>query len=273
MNESNRASSGLVRVDPTLHEYSGHKPRPYTFRLLALLCLFGVLAIAGCIRVEIAISVNDDGSGVIGYTIAISDEFREFSGSMGDDLETLGLPSEDDLEGLPAGSEIQEYLEDGYLGFVVSIPFDDPSHLESVLEDVQGGGGEELLPEVWQDQDGGWRFSMKIPASQEAGLSDTVGMSDEMGFALAETLLGDGWFRVRISLPGDVVEHNADRVEGDTLVWETSLTSTEPRDMMARTTPAGGWPLLAVVIVAVVVMIVVLVTALLVWRATKREAL
>ena len=45
-------------------------------------------------------------------------------------------------------------------------------------------------------------------------------------------------FRVRLDLPGDLVEHNADRIEDGTLVWDLELTSAEPQRLFART--VGG---------------------------------
>ena len=268
----NKDRAGLVGGQSPPREQSGHKLGLHAFRALALLCILGVLAIAGCIRVEISIAVNDDGSGVVGYAIGISDEFRGFGSLVGENPDVPGMPNEEELEGLPAGAEYRGYQEDGYSGFVVTIPFDDPAQLESVLEVMQDDGGVGLLPDLSQDENGGWRLSMTLPALQEAGLDDPGEIEDELGFAFAETLLGEGWFRVRVNLPGDVVEHNADRVEGDDLVWEISLTSAEPRELMARTIPSNGWPLVGFVIAGVVVIVVVLVISLLAWRATKRES-
>ncbi len=268
----NKDRAGFVGGQAPPRETSEHKSGLHAFRVLAFLCVLGALAVTGCIRVEISISVDGDGSGVLGYTVAISDEFSALGGMMDEGFDGAGLPSQEELDDLPLGAELQEYKEDGYSGFVVTIPFDDPAQLESVLEVMQDDGGVGLLPDLSQDENGGWRLSMTLPALQEAGLDDPREIEDELGFAFAETLLGEGWFRVRVNLPGDVVEHNADRVEGDDLVWEISLTSAEPRELMARTIPSNGWPLVGFVIAGVVVIVVVLVISLLAWRATKRES-
>ena len=57
---------------------------------------------------------------------------------------------------------------------------------------------------------------------------------------LAAMLLDDAWFRVRIKLPGEVTEHNADRIEDGELVWELDFTATEERQLTARSVPSGG---------------------------------
>lgn len=73
---------------------------------------------------------------------------------------------------------------------------------------------------------------------------------------LATLLLEDAWFRVRIKLPGELAEHNADRIEDGELVWELDLLATEDRQLMARSVPEGGFPIgpIVVMVAGVVVL-------------------
>ena len=63
---------------------------------------------------------------------------------------------------------------------------------------------------------------------------------DHNGPVLAGLLGEDAFFRIRVALPGEVTEHNADRIEGDLLVWEIDWTSTEGRTLSAVSRPASG---------------------------------
>ena len=62
-----------------------------------------------------------------------------------------------------------------------------------------------------------------------------------------------------MSLPGNVTEHNADRVEGSALVWEVELTGTEARTLHARGQPGGGLDTGFVAVLAVVAVVVLLI--------------
>ena len=63
---------------------------------------------------------------------------------------------------------------------------------------------------------------------------------------------------MRLSLPGRLTEHDADRVEAGEAVWELDVTAAEARVLRARSQPASGPAagLVAGAIVAVVVLAV-----------------
>ena len=234
-----------------------------TIWLVLLLLLVGLVTMA-CIRFEIGIVVNDDGSGIFSYQIAVQEEVLTLGALTG---EEIGMPTPEEMEDLPRGSEIMEYREDGYTGFVISLPIDDftdAGAMEAFLGDLNesGMGDSEIsgIPHITENEDGGWEFSMQIPGSSgdddELGLDEFGGGVDELAGILAE----DGWFRVRVKLPGELAEHNADRIENGALVWELDFTFTESRQLTARTVPEGGISIIPMVIsVASVVVLVGLV--------------
>ena len=92
-------------------------------RLRGLVLLLGLTAFAmtGCLRFEMAISINDDGSGVFGTIVAISDVFTEATGASPEE----GIPTDD----LPPGAEVSEYREDGFTGIELAIPFANTAQL------------------------------------------------------------------------------------------------------------------------------------------------
>ncbi|MYA51414.1 MAG: hypothetical protein F4Y25_11900 [Chloroflexi bacterium] len=226
----------------------------------ALLLPLAVLVMTGCFRIEVAFLVNDDGSGAVKYTVAVSDQFTAMMEAEGMDAEEGSLVEEEDL---PPGAEVREYSEDGYTGVVFTVPFTDYAELNSIMQSVdetnQEGGVGLDPPDISQDENGDWRFSMLMPAaSEDDGSEDLLGMD-----ALFEELLADGWFRVRVRLPGELAEHNADRVENGELVWQIGLDSTEERQLTARATSGGGLSIVAIGAAAGVVVIALVAVAVL----------
>lgn len=248
-----------------------HAPISRSVRTLALLALTA-LTTFGCIRAEIAITVNEDGSGVLEYTVALSDAFLGLAEATGDD--SFSVQDED----LPSGAEVREYSEGGYSGFIASVPFTDYAELRDLLEESQTefveGVATSGIPDISQDEDGAWRFSMLVPPLGEELFED--GSTEDAQFAeqYARALLADAWYRVRVGLPGEIEEHNADRLEDGELFWELDFFSTEPRRLTALTTPGGGLPLAAVGVPAAVVVVIVLVAiaALTLTRRRSRDA-
>ena len=197
-------------------------------RGLALLLAVTAFAMTGCLRYELSISINDDGSGVMGTVVAISDAFTELTGASSEEL----VPT----EGLPPNVEVRQYSQDGFTGIELGIPFANEAQLGLITAGMSAGAGAGESGDLTLERNdaGGWTFAMV--AAVEAG----------EGTAPAEPppaeLLEGAFFRVRIALPGALAEHNADRIEDGALVWELDLTSTEPRQLMARTTAAAPAP-------------------------------
>lgn len=219
---------------------------------LAFLLVLCVLATTACFRFELSLVFNEDGSGVMGYTMAISEDLTDLMTSMGGEESDIQNDfSLIDTEDLPPGAESKEYNEDGFAGVVVTVPFADLDELRSNLDEQPGELGEDSpfdQFDISQDDDGGWRFSMLIsPQQDEASDEASTEGTDFLPGNLKglESLLADGWFRVRVKLPGELAEHNADRVENGELVWEMGLDSAEARQLEARTAK-GGLPVAAI---------------------------
>ena len=222
-----------------------------TIRLALILSIIALVTTA-CFRIEFAFTVNDDGSGTVSYQIAVNDALIELGG------EDLNFSEE--LGDLPPSAEVQDYSEDGYTGVVVTVPITDFSDMVEVEDalggldessDLETGLSDELS--ISKDEDGGWQFSMLIPSSEES-----IEAMDFEGMAM---LFDDAWFRVRIKLPGELAEHNADRIEGEELVWELDFIATEERQLTARSVPGNGLPIVPIVAgLASIVVLVALVS-------------
>ena len=200
-------------------------------RLRGLVLLLGLTAFAmtGCIRYELAISINDDGSGVLGTIVAISDAFTQTTGASTEEL----VPPGD----LPPNVDVSEYRQDGFTGIELAIPFANQAELGLIAGGMSAGADGGGLGDFTLERNdgGGWTFSMLAAVETGEPTGDTGGPSPE-------ELLAGAFFRIRIALPGELVEHNADRVEDGSLVWELDLMATEPRELTARTTASAPQP-------------------------------
>jgi len=210
----------------------------FTSRGAGLLLAALALALTGCIRVELAVTVHDDGSGVIGALLAVDDAILALAGESPDEL--FG-----ELETLP-GAAVDEYRQDGFVGQRVSIPVPDMA----LAGDYLGAFGDEVdAGDLSVERDGeGWLFSLVVPP-MDAG--------DDEFADLAALITEDASYTVRVSLPGEVAEHNADRIEGGALVWEMDFAATEPRTLHARSQPGGGQDRLLAVLVGAGVLAVI----------------
>lgn len=197
-------------------------------RMRGLVLLLGLVmfSMVGCIRYELAFTVNEDGSGTMGLLAALSDQFNAMMGTTTE--EALGF----DEAALPPGN-VEEYREDGYSGIQISAPFANLEQLAFLMGTEQADSLTDdfvLRP----DGSGGWQFSAAlVPASESAGGAAPAAEQ------LPPDLLEGSWARVRVQLPGEVGEHNADRIENGVFVWELDLASPDPRDLIANTTAAA----------------------------------
>ncbi len=194
-------------------------------RVLTLLLAVTAFSMVGCIRYELGFTVNADGSGVMSALVAISDQFTAMTGSTTEqalDLDEGGLP----------GAEISEYSEDGFTGIQMAVPFANLQQLGLLM----GSSESDALAtdfELQPDGEGGWRFATVLAPTADPSGTEAPPPPE---------LLAGAWGRVRVQLPGEIGEHNADRIEDGAFVWDIDFTSTEPRQLMASTTGSAAAP-------------------------------
>ena len=96
-----------------------------------------------------------------------------------------------------------------------------------------------------------------VPRTSSPLASVGGGSGEELSAEMMDAFdLDESEVVIRVSLPGEPTEHNADRVEGGTLIWEPVLADGGPFEFSARSSPAGddasggsgGYALLAVVL-------------------------
>ena len=252
--------SDTEKIPPTIdgvHTRPEDPMRKYLF-IFALLAL----ALSAC-RVEsnVVLSIEEDGSGTVGFELGMDQEFRDLMEQSGGSLDDI-LTDLPDLGGQDVTPTNRTDGDMTYIG--VESAVDDISAF-----DFSSQGGEFFSAFSYE-------FDRKT-----ASLTATISAGDIAGDAGAGDLPFDmsaltGEFfsaNVVISMPGTVVEHNADEVLGDgTLVWEIPLSGST--EIFAKSSFGGSsnswivWVLGLVLLVGVVAA----VTATIVSRKESKKA-
>ena len=218
---------------------------------------------ASCIRVDVGIQVNDDGSGTVSFVTAIDSSAAgslakslggtESSSGAGPDFTNL------DKSTLPEGSTVEPYKDGKYEGARVTTPFRTGDDIAAIVNEVSSstssaetGAGSDtgtnspLFEQFALTREAdGWSFKATInPAS-----GVTAGANDLVSPEQLKVLFKDASFTVRVKLPGSVVSHDADSVgKNGELIWKLDIFATKARTLSARTGPStgGGFPVLPV---------------------------
>lgn len=245
-----------------------HSRRAAVFSRIAIVALLA-LVVAGCFRAETNIEVNDDGSGTVGFLVAmdletmegIADAFEDFEDEFEDEFEfeedeedfDFGpgenpfLEEFEDAE-LPPGTTIEPYEEDGWVGVWVRVPFQSEGDVAQTLADLFEVVGDEEDPlgtegfESFRLERQGdlWIFEAELTPDEDSEFAS----DDPAEAAFLQAFFPDEPYVFSIKLPGGVVDHNADRVADDgTLIWVLDIFATESRQISAtadRTAAPGA---------------------------------
>ncbi|MBA2336431.1 MAG: hypothetical protein H0V96_01505 [Acidimicrobiia bacterium] len=171
------------------------------------------ISLAGCrAEAELGIDVESTGAGTFGFEIAVDEEFQDLIESTGQDIDEL-------VGSLPPGATALEPRQEGGLtvyGFTQA--FADPAEATNLVS--QGTAGVDVQASSFDLSvaDGGAALdaSLDLPnAAEQAGEFGGLAQSLEEVFSVV----------LRVHLPGEVVDSNADRTLDDgSLVWDIPLT-------------------------------------------------
>ncbi|MCY4113048.1 MAG: hypothetical protein OXG33_03785 [Chloroflexi bacterium] len=209
-----------------------HFGRLLPVALLMAVCTF---ALTGCIRVELSFTVEEDGSGVVDMVVAVDESLLAAADESPEDM--LG-----DVDDLPPGAVVDAYREDGFVGQRMRVPVAD---MELAAESL--GSADDLTDAAdfgFVRESDGWRFTMDLPPLGE----ELAGENGDFAAGMTAAIVNTAEFRVRVSLPGEITEHNADRIENGALVWELDFLDTEARTLSARSQTTGVGPVVVVVV-------------------------
>ena len=180
----------------------------------------------GCLRMDVAIRVEPDGTGTVEIEMLLSETLTELAEAFSD--EDAGdlcaeMLDESAMSDMPAGAEARELSKDGWCGAEISFPFTDFDLTEFSTADG-------MPIRLWVENQTVF-FDLDV--------SDLIGDADEdedMSFqqmaALAKVFdmeLDEPKMLFEVTLPGTSVDHNADSAQGSTFNWELDLFGDESR--------------------------------------------
>jgi hypothetical protein len=217
------------------------------FPLLTVL----VLVLSACtIRLDVALTVNEDESGTFNLFMGFDEEFQQLMEQGGGE----GFDMTEGLQDVPEGWTVEEVIEDGFEGIRISTDFQDFEELEQKLGDLgegqDAGVGTEFLGDFGLTRDGDeFRFEVDVSGVDEQ-LSGAVGDSggeDLLSGMDPATLFEDLFeIRFRLTLPGEIQSHNADAVDGNTLTWNVGLDEEDTTYRAVSSTSGGSSSLLLI---------------------------
>jgi hypothetical protein len=227
-------------------------------RLLPLVALLALLTAACRIEMNISADIRQDGSGVISAEIGLDEEAASMMEQFGGEGDLFG---ENPLADLP-DVETREEDRGGMHFRIWSAQVED---IDAVIQGQMVSGPDSFIEE----------FNLTIePTRVEVvgrGSAGTL-MEGAEDFLPADQLAESVAINLRLTLPGKILEHNADAKDGNTLTWEVPLIG-EALDIRAVSDPtqseSGGFPTWAIIVIAAVVVAGV-ATILLVGRRRSR---
>lgn len=209
-----------------------------------LLALLTLLALAGCMQVESTTVIDRDGSGTFAMTYTMSPSVAEAMA----DLEEMGQAGAGDMPNFDldrdeiaadceaAGLELKtfrEFVDEGRQGVEVVVAFDDfnkmkaafPGHPFGSLMITRLADGNYALgpaPEV-ESEEGEGEGEETVTTETETEMSEMdPEMMGKYMQVMGKLMQAASEFSMiaRVTVPGTVVSHNAQRLEGNTCIWE-----------------------------------------------------
>ena len=188
------------------------------------LCGGILLLVSGCIKVNLEINVNEDGSGTYGGEFAISKVFAE-NFSEGDQSASCDeiLDSNDNdlgpLSDLPPDAEIEFFEDDSWCGYNFTASFLD---LGAVLEEDDG------FPITEVEGIATFRLPEDDLFGDVTGEADQAGEDIDSAMLLKALGIPEPEFVISVTIAGEILEQNADQVRGSTLIWDFNILDPQP---------------------------------------------
>lgn len=209
--------------------------------LIAILTLLALAASACQIRTDIKLDIAADETGTVAFELGFDEEFRQLAESEGGEF------SVENLEGfggdVPGDWSIEDFDDGQFAGTRFAVAFTSLADLRSKLAEIDSGSDDptaDFFDTITVTRDGEtFRFEATIDQVDQA-LQDAGGF--DFGLDPAQFLSEVFLIRFVVKMPGAIQSHNADRIDGSTLVWEVPLDGSS-RTLTAVSGSSGGFPL------------------------------
>lgn len=215
---------------------------------IPLLLVFALLAAACQMRLDASVTINSDESGTFAIEMSADEEFRD----LGDE----GFDLTEGTEDLPDNWSVEPFVDGDFEGVRVVTSFSDLDDLNSKLQLLRDSADNSLPTDMFGGMTVTHEGSMFSFRTEITGLADGLAPSDDdSGFdGIDPSAFFDSLFQIRlvVTLPGEVIEHNADVISGSTMTWNISLDD-EGTEFFATSSVSGdGLNPLVIVIIALV---------------------
>ncbi|PID80809.1 hypothetical protein CSB20_05615 [bacterium DOLZORAL124_64_63] len=213
--------------------------------LILMLTLAAGALLTGCVQMNNQTEIKKDGSGTMDMTITFSDVMLEVmqDETAGDEIKDLGQLFEMDKGELKKklkgkGVKIKTLKKgtfNGKQGMKINLEFKNLEGLSYAMNSLMGEGGGEGGLAIFDEGNGNYAlrpFDYNFPApeaEEEASADDDEAPADEMDpEAMQKQMelmgklmgaMGEISISMSVTVPGDIVESNAPKVEGRTSTW------------------------------------------------------
>jgi hypothetical protein len=222
--------------------------------LAAIVTVVALLALSGCFKLDMDLTVNSDDTldGVVVF--ALDDQLAAMAGEDSDSDSEL---TEEDV---PEGATIEEYDEDGFVGQKVT--FDGVAMEE--LNESFSSEGDTGGPSGWSLTHEGdeYRFTGDMDMTEMGGTGE-----DELDMS---AFMQGAELRIAITFPGEVTESNGE-VDGSTVVWEPEIGEVNEMTAVAEEGSALSTTLIAVLAGGAVALLLLGAAAVLWLRGRRSE--
>ena len=188
------------------------------------LCGGILLLVSGCIKVNLEINVNEDGSGTYGGEFALSKVFAE---NFSEEDQSVScdeiLDSNDNdlgpLSDLPPDAEIEFFEDDSWCGYNFTASFLD---FGAVLEEDDG------FPITEVEGIATFRLPEDDLFGDVTGEAHQAGEDIDSAMLLKALGIPEPEFVISVTIAGEILEQNADQVRGSTLIWDFNILDPQP---------------------------------------------
>ncbi len=231
-------------------------------------CVLALLATA-CVDIEMDFVFRDDKSGSLGTSMRIDEAVLGLA-ALGE-----GGSSEDLCQQMADDADFDDPLgvSDIDVEQSVDVGIEDGDCVITALATWTADAGDAVLAEMAEEDGpgvrrfdgGGWRFELDMGTLEEEASAEDLSQITAMGFDAPTVTFS-------VTLPGDVVEHNADTVSQSKYTWELPFDALDelPETIYVETAPSGGG--LGPAAIGGIVAAIVLALAALVTLRRHREA-
>ena len=227
-------------------------------RILNLVAALALLTTACKIEINAELSINADGSGTVTMEIGYDDEILALAEAEGESPESM--LGDFDLADMPDAEVSTERRGD--MNFtIVKVPVDDFTDAASLGGELTSGLTDDFQITVTDDL---------VSVKGVAALDDALGGGGEAPAFPPEMMAEFFSINIRVTMPGKILDHNADAQDGNTLTWAVDLT-VGTLDISAESDPRASSGGSSSVVLYALIAAAVLIAAFLFWWMKMRK--